>query len=210
MKRMILSLMMVAMLVAVIGCSKKVMVPVPPRVDLEGYETIGLIEFTSNTEGDLDQFASQKFLQTIQSSQPGVVIIELGDGAELLETVGHDEMNYKAIKAIGDEFELDAILVGDIEVTDVKPRVNIYDIVTSMSVTADVEASLTVRLYDTQRGATLWTKSAQGAEQVASVGVSSGFPVRFDAEDPEDSYGKLVNGLVYTVTDDFRIHYVRQ
>jgi hypothetical protein len=210
MKQMILSLMMVATLVAVIGCGKKVMVPVPPRIDLETYETIGLVEFSSNTEGDLDQFASQKFLQTIQSSQPSVVIIELGDGAELLESVGHDEMNYKAIKAIGEEFELDAILVGDIEVTDVKPRVNLYDMVTSMSVTADVEASLTVRLYDTERGATLWTKSAQGAEQVASIGVSSGFPVRFDAEDPESSYGKLVNGLVYTVTDDFRVHYVRQ
>ncbi len=210
MKQMILSLMMVATLVAVIGCGKKVMVPVPPRIDLETYETIGLVEFSSNTEGDLDQFASQKFLQTIQSSQPSVVIIELGDGADLLESVGHDEMNYKAIKAIGDEFELDAILVGDIEVTDIKPRVNLYDMVTSMSVTADVEASLTVRLYDTERGATLWTKSAQGAEQVASVGVSSGFPVRFDAEDPENSYGKLVNGLVYTVTDDFRVHYVRQ
>jgi hypothetical protein len=197
-------------MLATLGCSKKVMVEVPPNVDLFTFSAIGMIEFNSNAEGNLDQFATQKFLQAVQSSQPGVRVIELGEPGPLLESVGHQEMTYEAIKAIGDNYDLDAIIVGNMEVTDVKPRVSLQNIITSMSATADVDASLTARLYETQRGATLWTQSAKGSATVASVGFSSGRLVRFDATDPENAYGELVNGLVHELTRDFRVHYVRQ
>jgi hypothetical protein len=210
MKSMITSVALVAMLVMALGCSKRVMVAVPPSMDLQVFEAIGMVEFTSNSEGNLDQFASQKFLEAVQASQPGVRVIELGDHEVLLESVGHDQMNYEAIKAIGDKYELDAIIVGKMEVTDVKPRVSLQNIVTSLSASADVDAALTARLYETGRGATLWTSSAKQTATVASVGLSSARHVRFDATDPENAYGELVNGLVYTLTDDFRVHYVRQ
>lgn len=209
MKPIFLTLALAAAFVTALGCSKKVMVSVPPTMDLEVFETIGMVEFSSNSEGNLDQFASQKFLQSIQSSQPGVSVIELGDGKVLLESIEHNEMNYEAIKAIGEKYDLDAIIVGNMEVTDVKPRVSLQNIITSLSASADVDASLTARLYETQRGATLWTQSARGTATVASVGLS-GRLVRFDATDPENAYGELVNGLVYTLTEDFRGHYVRQ
>ena len=80
----------------------------------------------------------------------------------------------------------------------------------SINISADVEATLTARLFETQSGATLWTQSARANESVAQVGYRKGGPVKFGANDPESAYGKLVGGLVYAVTTDFRVSYVRQ
>lgn len=209
MKSIILYAVLGVMLVSAMSCGKSVMVPVPPRVNLEVFEAIGLIKFSSNSEGNLDQFASQKFLQSMQSCQ-AVTVVELGDRDEVLEMVGHDEMDFDAIKAIGEKFDLDGVIVGTMEIKDATPSMSLYNMVASMSVSVDVEASLTARLYDTRRGATLWTRSAKGVENIAHVGLVSGKPISFDAKDPEAAYGKLVNGLVYRITDDFRVHYVKQ
>ena len=209
MKSIILYAALGLIVVSAMSCGKSITVPVPPRIDLEVFQAIGLIEFSSNSEGNLDQFASQKFLQSVQACQ-SVVVVELGDSEELLETVGHDKMDLEAIKAIGKRYDLDGVIVGTMEVKDVTPSMSLYNMVSSMSFSADVEASLTARLYDTHRGATLWTKSAKGVENVANLGLTSGKTISFDAQDPESAYGKLVNGLVYRITDDFRVHYVKQ
>lgn len=191
------------------ACSKKVMVPVPPRVDLESYNTIGMIEFLSNAEGDLPAYASQKFLQSMQSSQPGVRVLELGTRDKVLAAVGKSELDFEAIRAISEEYGVDAVMTGQFDVTDVKPNVDVFSMLQSMSVTADVQATMAARLYDAG-GATVWTRSGKCAETVGHVGASSNGSFRFDASDPEEAYGKLVNELVYALTDDFRVHYARQ
>ena len=63
-------------LLLLVGCAKKVMVP--PTIDLHLYESIGLVQFSSNAEGSLDALATQKFIEAMQASQPGVRILELG------------------------------------------------------------------------------------------------------------------------------------
>jgi hypothetical protein len=186
------------------------MVPVPPRVDLNAYDTIGLVEFSSNSEGNLNQFASQKFLEAIQSSQPGIRVIELGQETRVLQAVQYDEFGFDAIQAVGRKFNVDAVIIGRVEVTDVKPRVDISAILSSMSMTADVEASLTARLYESESGATMWTNSGHCKEAVAHVGLVPNGSAHFGASDPEEAYGKLVYGLVYQITEDFRVQYVRQ
>ncbi len=78
MDRMNISLLVLGMIpLILIGCAPKVMVL--PRIDLKVYDNVGIVEFSSNAEGNLDQFATQKFLEAIQSSQPGVRILELGN-----------------------------------------------------------------------------------------------------------------------------------
>jgi hypothetical protein len=144
-----------------VACSKKVMVPVPPRVDLETYQTIGMMEFSSNAEGDLHLFASQKFLQSIQACQPGVRVLELGSTERVLASVGKRDLNYEAVRAIGKKYDVDAVIAGRMDVTDIKPKVDLYSIIQSMSISADVEASLTTRLYDAS-GVTLWTSRIYG------------------------------------------------
>lgn len=195
--------------ILLVGCAAK-RVMVPPNIDLNAYNSIGMVQFSSNAEGNLDQFASQKFVQTVQASQPGIRVLELGDRERVLREIEQDELDYSAIQAIGQKYNVDAIIVGNIEVTDVKPTVDLSTLLSSMGLQADVEASLTTRLYETETGATIWTRSARGKETVAHVGMGTGGPVHFGASDPEDAYGKLVNGLVYRVTEDFRVRYVRQ
>lgn len=191
------------------SCSSK-RVMVPPRIDLQDYPVIALVQFTSNADGNLASFASQKFVETLQSSQPGVRVLELGDSREVLAAVGHTDLDYKSVRAIGEEFGADAVIVGDLEVTDVKPSFDLSGMLTSGSVRADVEAGLAVRLFDGRSGATIWTSSCQDKESVAHIGLTSNGGATFGAEDPEAAYGKLVNGLVYAITDDFRVHYVKQ
>ena len=195
-------------LISLLGCAgKKVLIP--PRIDLGSFERIGMIKFKSNAEGNLDQFASQKFLETIQESQPGVRVLELGDEARVLESIERDEFDFRAITEIGRMYNVDGVIIGTMEVTDVKPRVQLSTILTTLSVQADVEAAMTARLYETAGGATMWTNSAEGVETVGHVGMTPSGP-HFDASDPEDAYGQLVYGLVYNITRDFRGRWVKQ
>ena len=72
----------------------------------------------------------------------GVRVLELGDSREVLASVGHTDMDYKSVRAIGEEFGADAVIVGDVEVTDVKPSFDLSGMLTSGTVRADVEAAL--------------------------------------------------------------------
>jgi hypothetical protein len=191
------------------GCAHRAVVEVPPRVDLREFETIGILEFESTSQGNLAKFATQRFIQSLQEAQPGVRVLELGKAGELEGLDRKDPLDYRAIKKIGDKYHVDAVVFGDLVVTEVRPRIDILHTITTMSVSADVDAALTARVLETGRGATLWTRSSNATRTVAEVGMS-GKQVRFDAEHPDQAYGELVNCLVNDITYDFRPSYVRQ
>ena len=193
----------------VVGCGTTALVQVPPRVDLHAFETIGIVQFESGAKGNLAPFATQRFIEAMTQSQPGVRVLELGRSADLEPPIGSGAVDHAAIQALGKKYAVDAIIVGDLAVKDVHPKIDVFNIVKSMSVTADVDAALTTRLLETSRGATLWTRSTSSTRTVAQVGVGSG-QVAFDARDPESAYGELVDALVNDITDDFRVSYVRQ
>ena len=195
-------------LLALLACGPKVMVP--PNVDLAVFESIAIIDFTSNAEGNLADYATQEFLEIVTASQPEVRIIEVGSEEEVLGAVGADKMDLDAVKAIAEEYGVEAVIVGNLEVSDVQPRVSISMDLSSLGVEAEIEASLTTKLYDTYDGATVWTSSAKGRQTVANVNVLSGGGFYFDADDPAKAYGGLVDGLVDEVTYDLRVRYERQ
>lgn len=195
-------------LLALVACGPKVMVP--PNVDLAVFKSIALVDFTSNAEGNLADYATQKFLEIVTASQPEARIIEIGSEEEVLGAVGADKMDHDAVKAIAREYGVEAIIVGTLEVSDVKPHVNISTDLSSLGVSADIEANLTVKLYDTYDGATVWTSSARGRETVANVDILTGGGFYFDADDPAKAYGGLVDGLIDEVTYDLRVRYERQ
>jgi len=155
------------------GCAKRTLVQVPARVDLHELGTIGIVEFASGSEGKLAAFSTQRFIEALQESQPGVHVLELGKIPEL----PGGSVDHAAIRAIGEKY--------------------------------DVDAALTARLFETGRGATVWTRSTRATRTVAHVGMGGG-KVVFDARDPKGAYGELVDCLVNEVTDDFRVSYVRQ
>jgi hypothetical protein len=116
-------------------------------------------------------------------------------------------MDPEAIQAIGKKYNVNAIITGNLKVSNIKPKVKLSSIIQSMSVKAEVDASLTVRLVETEQGATVWTNSAQDAETVAQVSIFSGGGAFFDADDPEEAYGDLARSLVKKITSDFKVSY---
>lgn len=203
------SVIVAATLVLTAGCGGS-SVLMPPRIDLGAFQRIGLVEFKSNAEGDLESLASREFLQNVQSSQPGVPVLELGDEKDVLAAIGRDRIDPAAIQALGAAYQVDAVIVGDLAVTEVKPRVDVTRVFSSASVAADVEAALTTRILDAGSGATLWTRSARSTQSVANAGLDTNGGFHFETRDPEAAYGSLIQSLVQNVTADFRPYWSKE
>jgi hypothetical protein len=186
------------MVLALAGCAR---VYVPPAVDLEPYEVIGLIEFGSNAKGDLPAYLTQKFVEYVTEDQDQVKIVELGSEAKLLETIGKSELGPEAYRAIADRYNVKTIFTGDLNVSDVNPSCAFGPGFASFE--AKVAARLVVKLVETETGATLWSKSGRDERTVAGVS-KFGSSFTFDAEDPDHAYGDMARHLCRQLTHDFR------
>jgi len=83
-----------------ISCGPVVLIP--PEFDLIPYQQVGLISFSiENAEGELDEMATQRFLQEITRFQRGVQIIELGTLDEVLGKVDKTTIDQEAAKKSG-------------------------------------------------------------------------------------------------------------
>jgi len=210
MKRLMFAILILATTLLVFACSKHVMVAVPPRVDLQPFDVIGIVDFESDAEGTLPSFATQRFIETMQQSQPGVYVLELGTAEELKETLGLDKLDFAAMQAIKEQYGVEAVILGKLEVSEAKPKLDLQNLGSAMSMSAEVDALLSSRMFETARGATVWTRSTRRTDKIAHVGLTGNGSVRFDAKDPERAYGALVDALVTDITRDFRVTYVRQ
>jgi hypothetical protein len=191
------------------ACAKRTTVQVPPRVDLYAFDLIGVVQFTTESKGSLASLATQRFVEALQESQPGVRVLELGTVQDIQQKVGRSDLGFETMRAIGEHYNVGAVVVGVLDVQDVKPRIDLQTMITSGSMSADVKASLTTRIMESATGATVWTRSTRTTSTVAQVGVNGG-AVRFDAKDPERAYGDMIDALVADLTQDFRVSYVRQ
>ena len=195
-----------ALLVMILGCSAKQKVLIPPKVDLKAYKSIGIIEFSTNAEDGLDQYVTQEYMQTVQSAQPGIRILELGNEKHLLGSMKHHQLDLDAIKSIGKKYNVDAIMFGHLKVSKLKPKIRLSSVLKSIKAKAEVEARLSTRVYETESGATIWTKSSMAKDSVANLSLGKKSPMSFGASNPKDKYGKLVVLLVDKNTTDFRSH----
>ena len=204
MRSMKLSALLMGGIILFWGCGPKILLP--PRVDLRPYGTLGMIELSSNAQGNLAPYTSQKILHSIQDAQPGTLVMELGTLQNALGSVGRSELDYEAIKAHGSKYGVGGIIMGNLEIDKVKPSINIASTLATINVSAYVEAFLSAKLVETKSGATVWSNGAQGRENVASVSLMGGEPV-FNATDPDKAYGQLVQHLVGYLCNDFRSYY---
>ncbi len=149
-------------LAILLGCSHTEKVRVPPRVQLSGYNYIGVIEFSSNAEDNLKPYVTQNFIHNLQSAQPGTRIIELGSEAQLLQTMNCKKLDLETIKLIGKKYNVDAVIFGHLEISELKPSVKVFTVSESLKAKAHIEALLSARLLETGNGATLWTNSTPG------------------------------------------------
>ena len=189
------------------GCSRTEKILIPPKMDLRSYGTIGIIEFSTNAESDLKQYATQEYIQTVQAAQPGVRVLELGRKEHVLKKVGQGRLDPEAVRAIGAAYKLDVLVFGQLSVSDPKPNVRLSSTWESLQAGADIEAALLTKLWETASGATLWTKSSRRTQSVARLKADTSGNIKIGASDPKDAYSKLVPDLVYANTTDFRSHY---
>lgn len=198
--------------VVTVGCSGShtQLYRVPPRIDLTRHEMIGLIEFSSPSEGQLDTMATRRFIESARRDQGLVRVLELGPQSAALGSVGRDRFDAETFKELGRTHGLATVIVGELTVSDVKPSVRIAPDLRSGGLSANVDATLAVRLIETSTGASLWNSSARVTQSVGHVSLLGGGRVVFDADDPERAYGGLVDTLVAEVTRDFHAGWERR
>jgi hypothetical protein len=183
---------------------------VPPRIDLTEYEILGIMEFTSNKKGTIADLATRRFMDMAREDQGIVRIVDLGSQKDMLRAVGHNDLTQEAYIEIGEKKNVSTIIVGQLTVSDVRPDINITPGLGVMSFAADVDASLSVQMVEAATGATLWSSSSSATERVGSVTIFGIKDFAFDADDPDKAYGNLIDELVWRVTPDFRVRWVRE
>lgn len=193
----------------VAACSSQ-RILMPPPVDLHAFGTIGMLEFASAAGTDLNARASREFMAAIHSAQPGVPVLELGDRNRNLAEVGHATVDAEAIRALGKKHQVDTLLVGELDAQRVRPGVSLGAALESLSAGADLQGALTVRMYDTRTGATLWTEAVTGSTPLAAVAVANGDLSGLGVTDPRVAEDHLVEMLVSRATQDFWPYWVRQ
>ncbi len=206
----------VGILLLFLRCGPKVRIP--PEIDLMKYESIGFIGFSCDAEGNMDEYITEKFLQKISGYQKEARIIELGSQEEALKAIQADRVDQKAIQAIGQKHNVDAILTGNVDVSEVATITEHYPDYVQMSgsaqigrrrVKAAVKVTIRVALCETDQGVTVWADSVRGEEIVKQISLVEGDKVVFDAIDPGDAYRDLVRPLIRQISTDFEVKYKR-
>lgn len=196
--------------VLLVGCTHRQKVMVPPRIVLTPLNNIGIINFTSNVNDNLQQTVTQNFMQRTQSAQPGVRFLELGPMAAILTSFGVDHLNPEILMALAGKYHVNAVFTGHLEISEVRPKFRWNAVATAVKAEAYLEGMLTVRLLESGSGAILWTSSSAAKKSVAAVSLNRNGPVGVSINDPEAKYGTLVRELVYNCTNDFFPYYVYQ
>jgi hypothetical protein len=197
-----------SLVAAVSACGTKVMIP--PRIDLTQYQVVGVLEFATASEGELGSYATRRFMEVARQDQGIVRMAGLGSVGEALEAVGRPRLDPAAFKALGEQHDVRTLITGTLEVSDVRPVIQIAPGLVSSSVAADVDATLAVQMVEAGTGASLWSSSARATRRVGHVRILGGREFAFDAADPDGAYADLVEALVHQVTRDFRASWVRQ
>ena len=192
-----------ALLILAAACAKYMIVP--PAVNLLDYGDIGLVTFqVENAKGELDTLGTQLFLQEVQRTQR-VPVVELGKSDEVLARIGKSAFDLEAAKAIGEEYGIHAVFMGDIKISKVKPQVDLIGALgDGVAMRAKFDIFVTGRLISTETGATLWTEST---ERQGTVGLFSMGPDQvpyFGLRDKNEAMNNLLREIMYRLTWDFR------
>jgi hypothetical protein len=205
--RKLVAFLLVAVLLA---CSRTVVVPVPPRVDLKPYGTIGIIDFSSNGERATSIHATRQFQEQVQEAQPGTRFLELGARDVVLAGVGAREFDPDSLRRIGEKYRVNAVFLGDIVYSEPKTDIKVSDIYKlEGGVRSELRGDISSRLFETGSGASVWTRSAWAKRQLGALSVSAerGVSGGLSKSNPRE---EMVPSLVYQLTHDFRPTSVRE
>jgi hypothetical protein len=190
--------------------SNTVLVSVPPRVDVKGFGTVGIVDFDSSAGRALGARAARQLEEQVQAAQPGTRFIELGDPQVLLAAVGASQFDVAAVKKIGEKYGVGALFLGELAYSQPKMDVTVVDTAKfEGGVRAEMRGDISSRLMETASGASVWSSSAWARRQIGSVSVSAERGVSGGMRDsnPQEA---MLPALVYQLTHDFRPTTARQ
>ena len=208
------ALMLLVSIATLWGCSSThtVVVPVPPRVELHGFGTLGLVDFSSNSNPGINAQTTREFQSHVHSAQPGTRIVELGSREALLASVGGRQLDALTLRKIGEKYGVDAIFVGSITYSEPKADVKVVSDVTRLEggVRVEVRGDIASKLVETRTGASVWSSSAWARRSLGRVNVSADQGVSGSMRSNANPQEEMVPSLVYYLTEDFRPSSVRQ
>jgi hypothetical protein len=197
--------------VTVVACNgtKYTTVTIPPRLDLTQYQRAALTTFSvENAKGSLNELATRRFAEQVLHAQRDVEVVEAGTVDDTLEKLGEATFGPAAAKAIGSERDVPVVFAGHMKVSNVRPSGGL----TALAVPhleATIQVDLDVALYSTRSGGTLWRAGSSASEKVGQVSMSGNLPT-FSAKDPNAAYGRLVDRLIASVSQDLYPTYERR
>lgn len=193
------------------SCSKTISVYYPPRLDLAPFGRLGMITFSDNAQPSVADYATEQFQNQIHAAQMGIPIVALGNEEEVLNRIGSDRLDPEAMKKIGQEYDVSAVFHGSVVYSDIRPDVSLKDIAKfKANVNATLHATLSVKLMETEGGATVWSDSASWKRNLVNVRVHENAGISVGARGYDDAYRKLIPDMVHDVTGDFRGMYVKE
>jgi hypothetical protein len=181
----------------------------PPRLDLRPYGRVGLVLFTiEKAKGELDQVATRRFSEDLLAAQPGVEVLEFGSADSVRQRLGEKEMGAATAQAMGAARRTPVVFIGHLKMSNVTTSGGLAGL-SLPHLEATVSAELTVALYATESGGTLWRRSGTASRKIGGLAIVGGEPY-FSAKDPNKAYAALVYDLVDDVAYDLRPTWVRQ
>lgn len=194
------------------GCgSKTVLVSVPPRVQLQEFGTLGLVEFDSNAHAGINAQTTREFESHVHAAQPGTRIVELGSRETLLASVGGRQFDAPTLRRIGERYGVDAIFIGALTYSEPRADVKLATDAKALEggVRVEVRGDISSKLVETRSGASVWSSSAWARRSLGKLNVSAeqGVSGAVRGGNPRE---EMVTSLVYHLTEDFRPGTVRQ
>ena len=204
-------LLRLALLLALAGCGPKtVTVQIPPRVDLQHWPLIGLIDFSTPDHPELTEAVTRQFQTDLQAAQPGARLLELGRLPDLLRETRSAQLDPEAIKAIGKKYGVAAVLSGTLEVTPATPGLNISPDLRSLHAKVSVKGELFAKIRETATGATAWSNGAHGTWTLAQMSLGLNGFSSLGATPAAERYDQMLRDLSGVATRDFWPRYERR
>jgi hypothetical protein len=183
---------------------------VPARLQLEPYGRVALVTFsTEQANKQWSAMATQRFAEALLASQSHVELIEVPVTDSVAKALAAADDPSELLTAIGRDRHVPAVFLGQLTVSNVKPRGGLISAARGVKVSAEVSAQLAVRLLSTSTGGTVWRSSSIANGTVGRVAIADATP-SVAVRNPDDTYSELVGELVHNVTRDLRPTYVRQ
>jgi hypothetical protein len=203
-RRMLKKIFLAGLAFGFVSCSSHYVI-VPPVMDLMTVEPVGLVMFSvENAKGELDQMATQAFLQEATGYQR-VPVLEIGKLEDILGKLDLKALDQDAARAIGERYKVKSFFHGEIRVSKVKRQVDVAGVLHgNLRIRASLDIAVTCRLISAETGATLWTNSdtLNGTLGLLSIG-EDGVPY-FGVRDQDEATVRMLRELMFELTWDFR------